>query len=83
LVETIREIHAASRETYGSPRVTAELRLGLGQRVNHKRVERLMRLHGIQGLHRRRRRNKGCTRRDPHPRPTADLVNRVFSVVGT
>lgn len=82
LIETIKQIHAASRATYGSPRVTAELRLGLGQRVNHKRVERLMRLHGVEGLYRRRRRPKGCTRRDPHASPADDLVNRTFSVSG-
>jgi putative transposase len=81
LVETIKAIHAASRESYGSPRVTDELRLGLGRRVNHKRVERLMRLHGVMGLHRRRR-NRGCTRRDPHASPAEDLVNRMFRVSG-
>jgi putative transposase len=79
LVETIREIHRASRQTYGSPRVTDELRLGLGRRVNHKRIERLMRTNGIVGLHRRRR-NRGCTRRDPHASPAEDLVNRRFGV---
>jgi putative transposase len=81
LVETIREIHTASRSTYGAPRVTAELRLGLGRRVNHKRVERLMRTHGIVGLHRRRR-SRGCTRRDPDATPFADLVKRQFAVSG-
>ena len=39
----IAEIHADSRGSYGSPRVHAELRLGLGIEVNRKRVERLMR----------------------------------------
>jgi len=34
--------------TYGSPRVTVELR-HQGWVVNHKRVERLMRIHGIVG----------------------------------
>ncbi len=77
LTETIRAVHTASRGTYGSPRVTAELRLGLGRRVNHKRVERLMALDGIQGVYRRRR-NRGCTRRDPEATPYADLVNRVL-----
>jgi putative transposase len=81
LLAMIREIHTMSRQAYGSPRVTDELRLGLGRRVNHKRVERLMRVHGIVGLHRRRR-NQGCTRRDPDATPFADLVNRVFSVTG-
>ena len=50
LVKMIKEIHEESRRSYGSPRVTAELRLGLGLAVNRKRVERLMREHGIQGM---------------------------------
>lgn len=59
-------------ETYGSPRVHAELVLGLGLAVNLKRVARLMREAGIQGLYRRRRR--GCTVRDPDASPSPDLV---------
>ncbi|MDD7927735.1 IS3 family transposase, partial [Actinomycetospora chibensis] len=56
LVEVIRAIHDDSRGTYGSPRVHAELRLGAPQLVvSRKRVERLMRTHGIVGVHRRRR----------------------------
>jgi len=75
LVEVIRTIHADSRGTYGSPRVHAELRLGAPQRaVSRKRVERLMRAHGIVGVHRRRR--GGCTRRDPDAAPSSDLVER-------
>ena len=46
--------------------------------VNHKRVARLMRAAGLQGLYRRRRR--GCTVRDPAAQPAADLVNRRFTV---
>jgi transposase InsO family protein len=46
LVAKIRTIHAESAGTYGSPRVTHELRRR-GWRVNHKRVERLMAAHGI------------------------------------
>src|SRR3978361_2033663 len=60
LVEVIRTIHADSRGTYGSPRVPARLRPGAPQlAVSRKRVERLMRAHGIVGVHRRRR--GGCT----------------------
>jgi len=62
LLKQIRQIHEESRETYGSPRVHAELVLGLGLPVNLKRVARLMRQPGIQGLYRRRR--HGCTVRD-------------------
>lgn len=76
LVEVIRDIHVGSRQTYGSPRVHAELRLGKGIAVNRKRVERLMRVHGIVGVHRRRR--GGCTWRDPAGQASSDLVNRHF-----
>lgn len=76
LVEIIRDVHAKSRETYGSPRVHAELRLGLGIRVGRKRVERLMREHHIVSVHRRSRR--GCTWRDPTAGSAPDLVNRRF-----
>ena len=76
LVEIIRDIHRDSRETYGSPRVHAELRLGQGIRVGRARVERLMRTHRIVGVHRRRR--GGCTVRDPHAEPSSDLVQRQF-----
>jgi putative transposase len=78
LLKHIEKVHAESRGTYGSPRVHAELTLGLGLPVNLKRVERLMRQAGIQGLYRRRRR--GCTIRDPHAEPSSDLVNRNFTV---
>jgi putative transposase len=49
LLKQIRQIHEESRGTYGSPRVHAELVLGLGLPVNLKRVARLMREAGIQG----------------------------------
>jgi hypothetical protein len=77
LLKQIRQIHHESRGTYGSPRVHAELTLGLGLPVNLKRVARLMRQAGIQGLYRRRR--HGCTIRDPDAQASADLVNRDFT----
>ncbi len=80
LATKIVEIHRQSRGTYGTPRVHAELRLGEGIRVGRKRVERLMRQHGLQGVYRRRKR--GCTRRDPAAIPSDDLVNRRFTVSG-
>ena len=49
LIEKIREIHSRSRETYGSPRVHAELRsLGV-RRCGRRRVARLMRSAGLRG----------------------------------
>ena len=77
---TITEIHTASRQTYGGPRIHAELALGDGIRVGRKRVARLMRLAGIQGVYLRGR--KGCTRRDPAATPADDLVQRRFEVEG-
>lgn len=76
LGELIAKIHAQSFGTYGAPRVTAELRLGLGRQVNHKRVERLMRERGLHGV--TRRRSKGCTRRNPTDPLSDDLVHRQF-----
>ncbi|MGH3696773.1 MAG: IS3 family transposase [Pseudonocardiaceae bacterium] len=47
LLKHIKQIHVDSRETYGSPRVHAEMTLGSGWGVNLKRVARLMRQAGI------------------------------------
>ena len=40
LLKHIEKVHADSRGSYGSPRVHAELTLGLGLVVNEKRVAR-------------------------------------------
>jgi putative transposase len=80
LRSTIAAIHRQSRGTYGSPRVHAELRLGMGIRVGRKRVERLMRAEGLQGVTRRRRR--GLTKRDATAIPNDDLVARQISPDG-
>ena len=48
LVKEIEDIWEESDGTYGSPRVTIELGKR-GWAVNHKRVERLMRIHNIVG----------------------------------
>ena len=47
LVTDIRARHAQSRHTYGSPRITRDLRES-GQSVSENRVARLMRSHGIR-----------------------------------
>lgn len=75
LLELIHAIHAESRASYGSPRVHAELRhRGVG--VSRKRVERLMRCHGLSGLLKRRRGK--TTIRVPGVRAAPDLVRRDF-----
>jgi putative transposase len=76
LVAKIRSIHGESAGTYGSPRVTAELRRR-GWRVNHKRVERLMAAHGIVGHRPRRRRS--LTKPNTAEPPAPDLVGRLFA----
>ncbi|MGW3933719.1 IS3 family transposase [Streptomyces microflavus] len=75
LVHEITVIHVGSRQTYGVPRVHAELRR-LGQAVNRKRAARLMREHGIHGVTRRKRRS--LTRADKKARPAPDLIGREF-----
>ncbi len=47
LVDKIRHAHKASHETYGSPRIHEALKR-TGEVVGRRRVERLMREHGIQ-----------------------------------
>lgn len=77
VVTEIREIHQASRQTYGSPRIHAELRFR-GYQINHKRVERLMRLHGIAAKQRKKRRI--VTTDSNHSNPVApNLLNQDFT----
>jgi len=75
LVGRIKAIHIRSRETYGSPRIHAELKAD-GVKVGHNRVARLIREAGIEGVSRRRRWN--TTKRDPQAQPAADLAEREF-----
>ena len=77
LTQRIAEVHRASDATYGAPRIHAEL-AEAGIVAGHNRIARLMRLHGLRGVSRRRR---WCvtTRRDPRQRPAPDLVQRQFT----
>jgi putative transposase len=79
LTERIRKIHEGSRGTYGAPRVHFELATE-GVRISRKRVARLMRAAGLQGVSRR----KGIrtTVRCPEACPAPDLVERDFVVPG-
>lgn len=78
--DLVEKIHEQSFGTYGTRRVTAELRLGLGHQVNHKRVERLMRQRGLHGV--TRRRVRGCTRSRAGDERADDLVHRQFRPEG-
>jgi putative transposase len=77
LEQRIREIHSASRGTYGSPRVHAELQDVDQIRCGRKRVARLMRRAGLVGVSRRR--YVQTTRRDENAPVSDDLVHRVFT----
>ena len=77
LLAEIRAIHDEFDETYGEPRVTAEL-VRRGWRVNHKRVERLMRRHGIVGVHRPPKVRTTIPADEAPPLP--DLIGRRFEV---
>jgi putative transposase len=79
LTERILEAHRRSRGTYGAPRIHAELQAA-GVRVGRKRVARLMRSAGIEGVHRRKKHR--TTRRNRNQAPAPDLVCRDFNAAG-
>ena len=79
LLAKIREIHERSDGTYGAPRIHEDLKEE-GIRVARKRIARLLRRAGIQGVSRRRRFR--TTQKDPAARPHEDLVNRNFTAEG-
>jgi transposase InsO family protein len=76
LVVQIRKIHDEFDGTYGEPRVTEEL-VRRGRPTNHKRVERLMRLHGIVGVHKPAKVRTTIPAEDAPPLP--DLIGRRFN----
>lgn len=65
---------------YGAPRITADLNDGAtpSQRVNHKRVARVMREHDLAGI--RLRRRVKTTIPDQSGRKYPDLIGRDFSI---
>ena len=76
LTEKIQEVHQASRETYGSPRVHAEL-LARGERCNRKTVEKCMRNAGVRAKSHRKFRVSTTDSNHPHP-IAPNIVNRDF-----
>ncbi len=74
----IKEIHDSSFGIYGAPRIHAELADTYGIKVGKKRVARLMRELGIQGVSRRgKRRVRKSTTAEAEAAP--DLVKRDFT----
>ena len=77
LLERIKAIHAESRGLYGSPKILRKLRRG-GERVNHKRVESLMRANDIKAKRVKKFRQTTDSR---HSLPVAEnVLERNFSV---
>ena len=74
LADVIREVHDASRRTYGARRVHAELVLGRQMTVARCSVELVMRRLGLAGLPGRPR-----YRKIPNTPTATDLVNRDFA----
>ena len=78
LREKTREIHKASKRTYGSPRVTKDLReLPDFEAVGENRVARLMREDGIRARHRRKYKKPASVTNEQAIAP--NLLNRNFS----
>ena len=78
LAARIRAVHDDDN-TYGAPRITAELNDGVPapDRVNRKRVARVMRENGIAGY--RRKHRVKTTVADPANQKVPDLLNRDFT----
>jgi transposase InsO family protein len=78
LLAHIKTIYEESRDTYGAPRIHADLKLNYHIDCSRKRVARLMRQAGLVGVHRRK--FTGTTKRDPKRDPYPDLVERQFTI---
>jgi transposase InsO family protein len=76
LAARIQAVHLESDGTYGVPRITAELR-EMGERINHKRIARVMRSIGLSGVRLRRKHRTTVT--DPAAAKAPDLVRRDFT----
>ncbi len=78
----ITKVHAESLATYGVPRIHAELADDYGIRVGRKRVARLMRQLGIEGVSRRGKRRYKTTIPAKEQPAAPDLVRRSFQAAG-
>src|ERR1700694_637719 len=77
LARLVVSIYDGSLQTYGAPRIQLELADEHDVHVGRKRVARLMRQLGIEGVSRRGKRPK-TTVPDPQAPPAPDLVERRF-----
>ena len=77
LVKQIRQSQSKHRGRYGRRRMTTEVSEAQGRQVNHKRVARVMREHGLQSHKRRRFRVVTTDSRHAHP-VAANVLKRDF-----
>ncbi|MST49399.1 IS3 family transposase, partial [Mobiluncus porci] len=77
LLTRIRRIYDDSRQTYAAPRVLAMLRRE-GVRTSKRRVTRLMRLAGMQGVTRAKKYRAKTRKQLVRPDYSLDLVRREF-----
>src|SRR5438876_1734018 len=82
LAGLIRRIFDDSGGTYGAPRIQAELSDDHGVRIGRKRVARLMKALGIEGVSRRRKRRYKTTIPAREAPVAPDLVHRSFQAAG-
>ena len=78
-IRTLQDPTQGGDRAYGAPRITADLNEGLsgGERVNRKRVARVMREHQLVGI--RLRRRVRTTIPDQSGRKFPDLLGREFT----
>ena len=75
IIKQIKAIHKKKRQTYGSRKMTAEIRRS-GKVINHKRIERLMKETGIRSKIAKKYK---ATTNSKHSLPVAEnLLNREF-----
>ena len=76
LLEKIKKVHIKSRQTYGSPRIQAELK-SQGFYCSRKRVARLMHQAGIQA--KMKKQFKKTTKVNPKAKGAPNLLNQNFA----
>ena len=81
LIKQIRDSQRKHRGRYGRRRMTSEVSEAQGCAINHKRVARLMREHGLQSH--KRRRFRVVTTDSKHAHPVApNILDRDFEATG-
>ena len=75
LRKEIIRIHGASRNTYGSRKITHEINWKLEKLVNHKRIEHIMRENGIRSKSHKKYK---VTTNSRHNLPAENILNRHF-----